>query len=35
MTLGGKIECGNLGVGRAGESNRGKMGTTVIEKLKN
>ena len=28
---GGKIECGKWGVDRAGESNGGKMGTTVIE----
>ena len=33
---GGKIECGKWGVDRAGESNGGKMGTTVIEQqLKN
>ena len=31
--VGGKIECGRweVGVSRAGESNGGKMGTTVIE----
>ena len=28
---GGKTECGRCGLGRAGESNEGKMGTTVIE----
>ena len=28
---GGGIECGRWGVGRAGESNGGEMGTTVIE----
>ena len=28
---GARIECGRRGVGRAGESNGGKMGTTVIE----
>ena len=28
---GGRIECGRWGVGKAGESNGGKMGTTVIE----
>ena len=27
----GGIECGRWGVGRAGESNAGKMGTTVTE----
>ena len=27
----GRIECGKEGVGRAEESNGGKMGTTVIE----
>ena len=27
----GRIECGRGGVGRAGESNGGDMGTTVIE----
>ena len=27
----GWIECGKWGVGRAGESNGGKMGTSVIE----
>ena len=28
---GGKIECGRWVVGRSGEGNRRKMGTTVIE----
>ena len=27
----GRTECGKWGMGRAGESNGGKMGTTVIE----
>ena len=29
--LEGRIECGRGGVGRAGKSNEGKMGTNVIE----
>ena len=28
---GGRIECGRRGVGKAGESNGGEMGTTVVE----
>ena len=27
----GQIECGRWGVGRAGESNGGRMGITVVE----
>ena len=30
-TMGERIECGRWGVGREGESNGGKLGTTVIE----
>ena len=30
----GRIELWELGVGKAGESNRGKLGITVTEQLK-